>query len=307
MPRKRRPANVAASVHQRLLAIARERREEMQSVLVRYGVERLLYRLGESANRERFILKGAVLFSLWDGSPHRPTRDVDFLAYGDASFDVIAAAFRDICATDVEPDGLQFLADSVRAEAIRDRQEYGGVRLTMLALLANARVPIQVDIGFGDAVTPAATLAEFPTLLDFPAPRVRAYPPETVVAEKLEAIVSLGIANTRMKDFYDLWFLAQTRKFNGDSLARAISATFSRRGTPLPAGVPIAMTDAFSRDREKQAQWTAFLARSRLADAPRELAITIEQFRDLVLSPIRFAHAQRRFLPNWTPQHGWHD
>jgi predicted nucleotidyltransferase component of viral defense system len=305
MAKKRPLAKVAASVRQRLVAIARERREEMQSVLVRYGVERLLYRLGESANGDRFVLKGAVVFSLWDASPHRPTRDVDFLAYGDASLDGIAATFRDVCATEVEPDGVEFLSDSVRAEAIRDRQEYGGVRVTIRALLANARIPIQVDVGFGDAVTPPATLAAFPTLLDFPAPRVRAYPPETVVAEKLEAMISLGVVNTRLKDFYDVWLLANTRTFEGGILARAIAATFARRGTAIPAA-PATFSVEFSRDREKQAQWKAFLARARLTDAPRDFEEVTNRVASFSLPAMAAAGGRELFAAEWTPETGWH-
>jgi hypothetical protein len=305
MPGKRPLANVAASVHQRLLAIARERREELQSVLVRYGVERLLYRLGESASRDRFVLKGAVLFSLWNGSPHRPTRDVDLLAYGDASLDGISATFRDVCVTEVEPDGLVFLAETVRAEPIRDQQEYGGMRITLLAMLQNARIPIQVDVGFGDAVTPAAVLADFPTLLNFPAPLVRAYPPETVVAEKLEAMVSLGAVNTRMKDFYDVWLLASTRAFDGATLARAIAATFARRAIPLPAATPTAFTTDFARDSEKQAQWRAFVARSRLAHAPPDFEQVTTRIAAFARPVMNAARGDQQFTSEWRPEAGW--
>jgi hypothetical protein len=167
------PTNLAASVRQRLLNLARARGEELQLVLSRYGVERLLYRLGRVPAGERFVLKGAVLFTLWEGAPHRPTRDVDFLGWGDPSPGAVADLFRAVCGAEVEPDGLAFSAESVAAESIRDRQEYGGVRLTMVAMLGSARVPLQVDVGFGDAVTPAPEVATFPTLLpDFPAPRV---------------------------------------------------------------------------------------------------------------------------------------
>ena len=305
MTGRKRQRNLAASVHQRLLTIARERRDELQSVLARYGVERLLYRLGESPAQERFVLKGAVLFTLWDGSPHRPTRDVDFLAYGDSSPDAVAGAFRELCTADVEPDGLTFLADTVKAEPIRDRQEYGGVRVTLLVTLGAARIPMQIDVGFGDAVTPPATISAFPTLLDFPAPRVRAYSSETVVAEKAEAMVSLGIVNTRMKDFYDLWLLAGTRAFDGAILGRAIDATFSRRGTPIPTGIPVAFGEAFSRDRERQAQWAAFLSRARLTGAPRELAATVERIREFIFPLIDALSREDDFCLKWTPTAGW--
>ena len=305
MPKKKTPTNLAASVHDRLLTIARERREELQSVLTRYAVERLLFRLGKSTFREKIVLKGAVLFSLWNGSPHRPTRDVDFLAYGDASADEVSAIVRDLCAVDVEADGLDFLADSVKPEPIRDRQVHSGVRLTLLAMLGTARVPLQIDVGFGDAVTPPPTMSTFPTLLDFPAPHVRTYPPESVVAEKLEAMVSLRSANTRMKDFYDVWFLAGTRAFDGSTLSRAIGATFSRRGTRVPATTPTAFTKAFTRDREKQAQWTAFLSRARLADAPPDLVDVMNRVASFVLPAMGAVGRGDSFSSEWTPEAGW--
>lgn len=224
-------------------------------MLTRYGVERLLYRLGRTSSGERFVLKGAVLFYLWDGAPHRPTRDVDFLAYGDVSHDAIMATFRVVCSADVEPDGLAFHADSIRVEPIRDQQEYGGIRVTLVAMLGTARIPLQIDIGVGDAVTPDPRVATFPTLLDLPAPRVRAYPAETVIAEKFQAMVALGIANTRMKDFYDVWLLSEKHQFDGVTLASAIAATFARRGTPLPADTPLALSEHFAHDQAKQAQW----------------------------------------------------
>lgn len=302
----KQPTNLAASVRQRLLNIAKARGEELQLVLTRYGVERLLYRLGRVPAGERFVLKGAVLFTLWEGAPHRPTRDVDFLGWGDPSPDAVANFFRAVCDAEVEADGLTFLAESVEAEPIRDRQEYGGVRLTMLATLGGARVPLQADVGFGDAVTPAPEMATFPTLLpDFPAPRVRAYPAEAVVAEKFQAMAALGIANTRMKDFYDVWVLSETRAFDAQTLGEAIRATFARRGTALPGEPPpLALTPTFGRDAEKQAQWRAFLARARLRDAPDDLATVVERVGALVLPLLTGAPDSER-RATWTPGADW--
>ena len=209
-----RPWNLAASVRQRLLNRARERSEDFNHLLTRYANERLLFRLAESAHRDEFVLKGATLFELWHDAVYRATRDVDLLGFGEPAVERVQAVFRELCAVDVEPDGLRFLEGSVRAERIRDAQEYGGVRVRLTADLDGARIALQVDIGFGDIVTPGVVEAEFPTLLDFPAPRLRTYPRETVVAEKFEAVVRLGIANTRMKDFYDLWAMATTFAFD---------------------------------------------------------------------------------------------
>jgi hypothetical protein len=209
------PVDLVASVRGRLSNVAQEQGHDLQLIFTRYGIERMLYRMSHVPSAKRFVLKGAVLFYLWDGDASRPTQDVDFLASGDASPEAIAKIFRDVCRAAVEPDGLTFLAPSVRAVTIRGRQEYGGVRVKLMAMLGNVRIPLQIDVGFGDAVTPRAKLATFPTLLDFPAPRVKAYPAETVVAEKLEAMVTLGIANTRMKDFYDAEKRTQWKAFLG--------------------------------------------------------------------------------------------
>lgn len=287
MVKRKPPTNLAASVRQRLGNVAHERGQELQLVLTRYGVERLLYRLGHVPEGRRFVLKGAVLFYLWEGDVPRPTQDVDFLGSGDASPGAVAQLFRDVCGAAVEPDGLAFLTESVDAVPIRGRNEYGGVRVRLIALLGKARIPLQIDVAFGDAVTPRARLATFPTLLDFPAPRVRAYPPETVVAEKLHAMVTLGMANTRMKDFYDLFVIATTQRLDREMVVAAIGATFARRGTAIPIEAPIALTETFGRDREKQAQWRAFLNRAHLRTVPTDLSAVIERIAAFVLPSAR--------------------
>ncbi len=198
------PSNVAASVKQRLLNRARSRKEDFNLLLTKYALERVLYRISQSRHREAFVLKGALLFELWTEQAHRPTRDADFLAMGESSTERFQALFREICTLPVEDDGIQFDPESVKVDRIREDQEYEGIRVPLLGYLENARLPVQIDIGFGDAVTPAPVETSFPTLLDFPAPSLFSYPRETVVAEKFEALVKLGIANTRMKDFHDL-------------------------------------------------------------------------------------------------------
>lgn len=198
------PRNLAASVRQRLLNIAKRNGEAFDLVLTRYALERLLYRLGNSRYHNQFLLKGAMLFAVWGGAPHRPTRDLDLLGFGPNDLPQVQAVFQNICQVPVEPDGLKFLPDTVRVSEIREDQEYQGVRLPFDAKLENAIIPIQVDIGYGDAVTPAPQEISYPTLLEFPAPQLRAYPIYTVVAEKFQALVLLGIANSRMKDFYDI-------------------------------------------------------------------------------------------------------
>lgn len=299
------PTNLPASVRQRLLNFAKSHHEELQTVLTRYAVERLLYRLGRSADRDRLVLKGAVLFYVWEGELRRPTRDVDFLGYGDATPETVAELFHALCRVEVEPDGLIFHDDSIRAEAIRDAHDYGGVRVTLMAMLGNARIPLQIDIGFGDAVTPGAETAAFPPLLDFPAPRIRVYTPETVIAEKYQAMVSFGIVNTRMKDFYDVYALTAAHAFDGATIAAAIAATFARRGTLLPPKPPVALTHSFGDDAAKRTQWRALLTRSRLSDVPDDLGAVTDRMRQFLWPPTEAAREGRQFLAAWLPAIGW--
>lgn len=301
---RERPRNLAASVRQRLLNRARERGEDFNHLLTRYVNERLLFRLAESTHRDQFVLKGATLFELWHDAVHRATRDVDLLGMGEPAVDRMQGTFQELCVLDVEPDGLQFLGESVRAERIRDGQAYGGVRVRLAADLYGARIAIQVDIGFGDAVTPGAVDAEFPTLLDFPAPRLKAYPRETVVAEKFEAVVRLGIANTRMKDFYDLWAMATTFDFSGEPLATALAATFQRRGTPLPLEPPVALRPEFSGDSGKRTQWSAFSQRVDISPAA-SLESVIEVLRRFLLPPASAATKGEHFNQEWSAETGW--
>lgn len=268
--------NIAASVRGRLLNLARERGQPFELLLTRYVLERLLYRLTLTGYRNRFVLKGAMLASAWFDAPFRPTRDLDLLGFGDSEPDAMLQAFREICSVEAD-DGVEFDSASLSFDRIRDAAEYGGLRLKTYAAIATARVRVTVDIGFGDAVEPEIAEVDLPVLLDAPAPRIRAYPREAVIAEKFQAMAMLGRANSRMKDFYDIWLLSRVYEFNGDGLARAIAATFTRRRTPVPETLPDALTPAFAADPAKQQQWLSFLEaigaeRVALADVVRELA-----------------------------------
>lgn len=218
--------NLAASVRQKLFDLARSRNEDFGLMLVKYGLERILYRLSRSKHRDAFVLKGALLFEIWTQRAYRATRDADFLARGDNSPERFVSIFKELCVIEVEPDGLIFNADSVEAERITEDADYEGVRVTFTASLERARIPVQIDIGFGDAITPAPVETQYPTLLPAPIPRLLTYPKETVVAEKFEAMVKLGIANSRMKDFYDLEALSLTLDFDGKTLCEAIRKTY---------------------------------------------------------------------------------
>ncbi len=297
--------NLAASVKRRLLDLSRERGEEYNLVVVRYAVERLLYRLSTSQHSDRFILKGAMLFQLWMGQPHRSTRDLDLVERGSSSIAELEEAFREICRQQVEDDGLQFLEHTVVASEIVAVQKYGGTRVDLEARLGKDRLHIQVDIGFGDAVTPAPESIAYPTLLGLPAPRLRAYPKVSMVAEKFQAMASLGILNSRMKDFYDVWLLAQRFHFKGAVLAEAIRATFERRRTSLPTGAPLALTSEFFDDPTKRLQWRAFLERGRLVESRLELRSAVEVLAAFLMPPVEALVTNRPFRMNWPPGGPW--
>ena len=295
------PKNLAASVKARLLTLAQRRDESFNLLMVRFGIERLLYRLCQSRHADRFLLKGAMLFALWDEKAPRPTQDVDFLAFGPTGLEDIAAVFREIVDTPVLADGLVFQADSIRVEHIREADAYGGVRVRLLALLGKGEVPLQVDLGSGDVVTPAPEKSVFPALLDFPAPHIRSYPIYTVVAEKFEAMVKLGITNSRMKDFYDLWFLCRRFDFDGATLHKAIHATFARRQTMLSDELPYPLTDAFGKEETKQTQWVAFLGKNGLTGPSRRFAEVLVLLRQFVGPVARMDKTATR----WHPATGW--
>jgi predicted nucleotidyltransferase component of viral defense system len=301
----RQPVNLPASVRQRLLNLSRARGEDFNLTLTRYGIERLLYRLSRTERADRFVLKGAVLFTLWTGRLQRPTRDLDLLGYGDSSQEALTRLFQDICAADVPADGLVFHPDSVRVTEIREDQRYGGQRVQLTATLGNARIHLQVDIGFGDVITPAAEEVEFPSLLEFPSPQLRAYPKETVLAEKLEAMIVLGRANSRMKDFYDVWMMSRELQFDGRTLGRAIRATFLCRDTPFPQSVPTALTEEFAMDQDKGKQWGAFMSRSRLDAGGLTLTQIISHIRLFLMPPLLAAAGGQEFEEAWPPGGPW--
>lgn len=299
------PRNLPASVRARLLAFSRERQEDFQLVLQRYAVERFLYRLGASQYRDRFVLKGAMLFVLWGQEAYRATRDLDLLGYGRGDPGSIADCFREICAMQVPDDGLRFLPETARAEEIRDAAEYGGVRVRLEARLEQARIVLQVDVGFGNAVVPAAEEVEYPTLLNGPTPRVWAYPREAVIAEKLHAMVILGEVNSRMKDFYDLFVFSRRFPFDGRVLGRAIVSTFERRRTALPQPVPASLSPTFFDDPARAGQWRAYLNRSGLDGAPSDFTAVGESLRNFLWPLMQALADGGESSLTWQPEGPW--
>ena len=282
--------NLAASIRDRLLNKARAEKLDYNLLLTRYALERMIYRLSISAERDRFLLKGALLFDLWFDVPHRPTHDADFLGFGSAEIPQVEAVFRDICRIEVD-DGIVFDPDSVKAAEIRKEANYAGVRVTMMGMLDKARCPVQADIGFGDAVVPGPDEVDYPVLLaEMPAPHLRVYPRYTVVAEKLEALTSLGMLNSRMKDYFDLRVLVRYSEFDLQILIRAVTATFDRRQTRIPVAVPIGLSEEFANDSLKEKQWNAFLRKNSIA--PKPLSEVVTDLRDFLL-PVLASTAQR--------------
>ena len=302
---KDKPRNLAASVRHRLAEWARRHGEDFQLALTRYVIERLLYRLSRSDYRDAFILKGAMLFRLWTTERHRPTRDLDLLGKGEPSIERLVDVFRTVSGLVVEPDGLIFDPDTVRGERIKEDQEYGGIRVHCEARLGQARVDLQIDVGFGDTVTPRAVDVQFPAMLEFPAPSLRAYPRPVVVAEKFHAMVALGIGNSRMKDFFDLWTLARGYDFDGPTLCRALVATFRRRRTGLPAEPPLALTAEFARDAAKVRQWEAFVQKGKLDVAGLTLGQVCAFLLDFLMPPTRALVADQPFEQAWPPCGPW--
>jgi hypothetical protein len=302
---KDRPVNIAASVRDRLRNIARKSGGDTELLLTRYVLERLLYRLSLTQFRDEFVLKGAMLQALWMENPFRDTRDLDLHARGEEDAARVLERFKVILVTEVPDDGVTFDPDALVTRPIRENVSYGGVKITTVAKLGGARIPVRVDIGFGDAITPKPELADYPSLLDLPRPRLMVYPRETVVAEKFEAMVTLGLTNSRMKDFHDVAVLASHFAFDGKPLAKALAATFKRRGTPLPKDPPPAFTDAFTKRPETVALWKAFVTRESIQKEFSDLDAIIRLLRSFLLQPALALLDGTSFDQRWPPGGPW--
>ena len=299
------PRNVAASVRARLLNHAREHQVDFQWVLIRYALERFLFRLSVSPHKELFVLKGAILYAAWLQDPFRATHDLDLLALADRETAPLLEIIRDVCTQPVTDDGLHFNAENIRAGPFSQDRAHGAFRIRTAAHLSTAIIPVQIDIGFGDAVTPDPVELEYPVLLNHPRPTLNAYPRETVVAEKFEAVVALDLANSRMKDFHDLLAMSRLLSFNGKTLAAAIRATFETRGTPIPRDPPPPLTHAFSEDPQKLRQWRSFLTRDPLLIDKPDLHTVTREIRDFIMPAAAAATDDRPLLGQWTLEGGW--
>lgn len=303
---RRPPRNMAASVKQRLLNLADERGEDFNFLLVRYAAERLLYRLSQSEYSGDFVLKGAMLFHLGPNqSRYRPTRDIDLLGKGSPDLERLEGIFRKLCEIQVPDDGLVLLPKSVKARRIQEEAEYKGIRVNLETRMGSARIAVQIDVGFGDALERPLKRESLATLLDFPPPHLPVYPWEGVIAEKFQALVERGMGNSRMKDYFDLRHLAGTLNFDGAKLARAIEATFERRRMELPKGIPIGLSEAFAQDSAKQAQWRAFLRRLRVDAENDPLEGVVERVRAFLMPPVEAVASGKPFKMKWPASGPW--
>ena len=300
-----KPRNMGASVRARLLQRSRETGADFQFMLRRYAAERFLYRLGESPHRERYILKGATLLALWGGAVYRPSGDLDFTGYGSPLADDVRSTIRDICAISVADDGIVFDSREIDVEPIREHGEYDSLRARFKALLDSARIPMQIDIGFGNAIQPPPIDANYSVLLDAPRPRIRVYPHEAFVAEKLHAMITLGERNSRYKDFYDLHALARHFAFEGEQLTRAVNATFERRRTAIPQALPVALTPLFYADADRAQQWRGYLDRNDLPGAPSDFGTVGERLLSFLGEPWHAMAQGAKFIASWPESGPW--
>ncbi|MBD2182099.1 nucleotidyl transferase AbiEii/AbiGii toxin family protein [Planktothrix sp. FACHB-1355] len=298
---------VAVSVQQKLRNQATQQKVALNALQTRYARERLLYRLSKSAYRDRFVLKGATLFSAWLDKPHRPTQDIDLLGLTDNTVADVEQVFREICCLEVEEDGLEFKKDTVRGQRIKEGAAYEGVRIHLDAYFAGtrSRFTLQIDIGFEDKVTPEPEVIELSTILNFPAPILKTYPRETFVAEKFEAMVMLGMFNSRLKDFYDLWFLAQEFEFEGELLGRAIKTTFTWRKTPIPLETPTALSSEFYEDSQKQKDWKGLLNKLSETEKIKSLKEVTDLLKSFLMPPTIAVAKGETFDKLWIPSGAW--
>lgn len=295
----RPPTNIPASVHQRLLNLAKETDRPFNELLQHFAIQRFLFRFSRSAYAEQFVLKGAQMLQVWDAQVARPTMDIDMLGRVSNSVENLESIVRACVTTDVDPDGIEFDPNSVRGTVIVKGKEYEGVRIRLRGTLGKIKLNVQVDFGFGDVVVPEPIWIELPNLLGMGAPRLLGYTPESAIAEKFQALVALDLANTRIKDFYDIWNLARSMEFEGVTLARAIAATFGCRATPLPQEVPPGLTDEFYEDPAKQAQWSAFVRKGRLDVESKTLVEVVTELGTFLMPPAIAAGAGKQFRKRW--------
>jgi hypothetical protein len=297
--------NIAESVKSRLLQTAKMDQVDFNLVLNNYALERFLYRLSRSQWSDRFLLKGALLFRLWYKTPFRPTRDIDLEGKTKNDLNEIIEIFKGICGTKVAEDGIVFLPETVEGEEIREEEEYGGIRLSFIARIDRTEIPVQVDIGFGDAIVSSPSKVDYPGLLDFPTPQLLVYPLYSMISEKYQIMVKMGMANSRMKDYYDLWTISRHSDIDGKLLSTAIAATFEKRGTLIPSDIPLALDDQFPGDRLKHMQWAAFIKRIDATEPIPALKDVVIVLKKLLIPPAIALVNGEPFPKTWKAGKDW--
>ncbi len=297
--------NIQASIRDRLRNKVKETNRSFAEILQYYGMERFLYRFSRSKYADKFVLKGALLFTAWQIPERRVTLDIDFLAHYDNQIASIEAVIKDVCAAVVEPDGLVFDAKTVQGRKIKEDADYEGVRVKFIGFLERAHIPMQIDVGFGDIVYPKTKVIDYPVILDFPKPHLKSYPVESVISEKFEAMIKLGLLNSRMKDFYDIWLIMRQFDFNGSNFTQALKRTFEHRKTDIPAGKPLFAEEIYDEESDRQALWSAFLRKRDIKHAPDKLAVIAQEIENFLVEPLSALNKGIEFRKEWKAPGQW--
>lgn len=297
--------NIEASIRARLQNKAKETSRPFSEVLQYYGMERFIYRFGRSKYADKFILKGALMFTVWQVPERRTTLDIDFLARYDNKVADIETVIKDICTMPVESDGLMFDSKTVKGRKIKEDADYEGVRVKFMGFLERSRIPMQIDVGFGDIIYPKPKVIDYPSILDFPKPHLKGYPAESVVSEKFEAMVKLGLLNSRMKDFYDIWLMMRQFDFNGSNLSEALKLTFGHRKTHFPQGKPLFAEEIYDEESDRQTLWKAFLKKGDIKHVPEKLASTARDIEEFLIRPLDAINKGQGFKEEWKAPGPW--
>lgn len=302
---KREVKNIEASVKAQLQNKAKETNRPFAEVMQYYGMERFLYRFSKSKYADKFVLKGALLFAVWQIPDRRTTLDIDFLARFDNEVTTIEKVMKEVCNISVDPDGLNFDSQTVKGMKIKEDADYEGVRVKFTGFLDRARIPMQIDVGFGDIVYPKTKVIDYPVILDFPKPHLNGYPQESVISEKFEAMIKLGLLNSRMKDFYDIWLMMRQFKFKGANIASAIKKTFNNRKTDIPNKKPLFANEIYDEKSDRQTLWSAFLKKGDIQHAPETLSATAKEIENFLIEPIMALNENGNCDKTWKSPRGW--
>lgn len=297
--------NLQASVKTRLQNKAKETNRSFSETLQYYGIERFLYRFSCSKYADKFILKGALMFTVWQIPERRTTLDIDFLAHYDNQIANIEKVIKEVCNVPVTPDGLVFDAKTVKGQNVKEDTDYEGVRVKFIGFLERSRIPMQIDVGFGDVIYPKPNVIYYPVILDFPKPHLKGYPPESIVSEKFEATVKLGLLNSRMKDFYDIWLMMRLFNFNRLHLAEALKRTFEHRKTPLPQNAPLFAEEIYNEKSDRQTLWKTFLKKGDIKHAPEWLSTTAREIELFLIKPLDAIKKNYKFDKVWKAPGSW--